>query len=93
MTRKDWLAMTEAEKETERYRDLSRGLKEDLTHCREALKRIQDLASWHYDEDADAEDQSPEDMAAHVNGLIVRLCGKELEPDPTAARSGQNGGS
>ena len=40
------------------------------------LAEIEALASWHCDEDADPLDTSPEDQAAHVNGLIVRLCRK-----------------
>jgi len=40
----------------------------------ETLEQIADLASWHCDLDADPNDESPEDMVAHVNGLIVRLC-------------------
>jgi len=46
---------------------------------RDTLEQIADLAAWHCDLDADANDESPEDMVAHVNGLIVRLCREAIE--------------
>lgn len=45
---------------------------------RNALREIRELALWHCDEEADPADESPEDMTAHVNGLIVQTCDKAL---------------
>ena len=42
------------------------------------LREIKDLASWHYDPDADSLNTSPEDNVAHINGLIVKLCNEGL---------------
>lgn len=42
------------------------------------LQEIKDLASWHYDPDADPNNTSPEDNVAHINGLIVKLCEEGL---------------
>ena len=39
-----------------------------LAACEAALE----LASWHFDPEADESSGSPEDMTAHVNGLIVK---------------------
>jgi len=36
------------------------------------LKRIEELIEWHCDLEADENDQSPEDMHAHCNGLAMR---------------------
>jgi hypothetical protein len=46
----------------------------ELVKLREAIREIRELASEHYDPDADPADTSPEDNVAHVNGLIVKLC-------------------
>ena len=35
------------------------------------LVEISGLAAWHFDPDADPENESPEDQTAHVNGLII----------------------
>ena len=43
-----------------------------------ALQNIRELASWHYDESADETDMSPDDMTAHVNGLIIQECDRGL---------------
>jgi len=45
----------------------------------ETLEQIADLAAWHCDLDADPNDESPEDMVAHVNGLIVKLCCEAID--------------
>ena len=50
----------------------------DLMRYREALEEIYDLAGWNSDDDARADDTSPEDMVAHVNGLIRKLCNDAL---------------
>lgn len=39
-----------------------------------ALEEIKALVSWHVDTEADPSNQSPEDMAAHINGLVWQLC-------------------
>ena len=55
-----------------------------------ALREVHDRASWHTDDDADASNESPDDMIAHTNGLIRRICAKVLgrnvrgNVDPTA---------
>jgi hypothetical protein len=46
----------------------------EIVRLRERLSEICDLAAWHYDQDADPANTSPEDTTAHVNGLIVKLC-------------------
>lgn len=46
--------------------------RDKVADLRAVLNEIADLASWHYDPEADERNESPEDMAAHVNGLIVR---------------------
>ena len=51
-----------------------------------ALDEIRDLASWHYDPEANEDDLSPADMVAHVNGLIVRKCN-----DATRRGAGERG--
>jgi len=45
----------------------------------EILQQIEQLALWHCDEEADESDEHPEDMTAHINGLIVQLCRRPLE--------------
>ncbi len=52
----------------------ARELRAENDRLRAALAEIRALAAEHYDPDADPEDESPYDMAAHINGLIVRLC-------------------
>jgi len=43
------------------------------------LKEIQDLVSWHCDFDAEEYDESPEDMVAHVNGIIYQKIERVLK--------------
>ena len=50
-----------------------------IARLREALRTISDYASWQTDDDADPEDRSPEDMVAHINGLIRRACREALK--------------
>ena len=38
------------------------------------IQEIERLASWHYDEVANEDNLSPDDMGAHINGLIVQKC-------------------
>lgn len=38
------------------------------------IDEIYHLAEWHCDDDADESNQSPEDMTAHINGLIRQRC-------------------
>jgi hypothetical protein len=42
--------------------------------ARYAFERIIDLLEWHHDPGAKIDDPSPEDMHAHVNGLVIREC-------------------
>ena len=51
------------------------------------LRKIENLAIWHFDEDADENNNSPEDMTAHINGLIVKLC-RSITMTPNAALTG-----
>jgi len=46
-----------------------------------AMREIEGLASWHYDANADPGDPSPDDMTAHVNGLIVKVCRRFIGGD------------
>ena len=46
----------------------------NLMRYRDALDAVADLAGWHTDDEADKDDTSPDDMVAHVNGLIRRRC-------------------
>jgi hypothetical protein len=39
---------------------------------RSALEFVLEAARWHFDGDADPKNESPEDMTAHINGLIVQ---------------------
>jgi len=49
-----------------------------LKIAHDALVEISRLAEWHTDDDAKDDDVSPEDMTAHVNGLIRRQCQRGL---------------
>jgi len=46
----------------------------------DSAKECSSLASWHFDPDADETNPSPEDMVAHVNGLIVSKLDNALKP-------------
>lgn len=46
----------------------------NLMRYRDALEAVADLAGWYSDDEADENDASPDDMVAHVNGLIRKLC-------------------
>lgn len=46
-----------------------------------ALRAVHDYAGWHTDDDADEDNDSPDDMAAHLNGLIRKTCAKALGPN------------
>ena len=43
------------------------------------VQSIRELASWHFDPDADPDNTSPDDNAAHINGLIVKACSKLID--------------
>lgn len=45
---------------------------------KEAVEYALHFASGHYDEDAQEDDPSPDDMTAHLNGLIVKKCRQAL---------------
>lgn len=49
-----------------------------LSRAEIALTEIYVLAGWHFDDEASENDSSPEDMTAHVNGLIRRKCREGL---------------
>ena len=53
-------------------------LKEENRRLKEAVEYALHFASGHYDEDAQEDDPSPDDMTAHINGLIVRKCRETL---------------
>lgn len=36
----------------------------------EVLRECYELLAWHADDEADEADEYPEDMVAHVNGLV-----------------------
>lgn len=44
----------------------------------EALEEISNLAGWHADDEADPSNTSPDDPAAHTNGLIRQICKRFL---------------
>ena len=44
----------------------------EIERLRDALGFVLEAASWHFDGEADSENESPEDMTAHINGLIVK---------------------
>lgn len=46
----------------------------NLMRYRDALEAVADLAGWHSDDEAAPDDTSPDDMVAHVNGLIRQRC-------------------
>lgn len=43
------------------------------------LRDIQDRVAWHCDTDGDDDNKSPEDMTAHVNGVIWRKIQRALD--------------
>ena len=45
----------------------------------DVLTDIADLVSWHCDKEADEANTSPEDTAAHVNGLVFQKCNAMLD--------------
>jgi hypothetical protein len=49
-----------------------------ITDLENALREIQSLVEWNYDEDADTENESPADNVAHVNGLVWQICERML---------------
>jgi len=49
-------------------------LERALQRAHDALTEISRLAGWQTDDDANEDDVSPEDMTAHVDGLIRRQC-------------------
>lgn len=53
---------------------------DEIDRLTSILTEIERLASEHCDPDADVTDQSPEDMHAFRNGLIVQLCRKARTP-------------
>ena len=53
-------------------------LVEENKRLQEAVEYALHFASGHYDEDAQEDDPSPDDMTAHLNGLIVRKCQETL---------------
>tara|TARA_R110000868_G_scaffold277390_1_gene537179 strand:+ start:562 stop:831 length:270 start_codon:yes stop_codon:yes gene_type:complete len=53
-------------------RDLARKLERQRDRLAEALRDVCEMAKWQYDEDADENNTSPDDMTAHINGLIVK---------------------
>ena len=55
----------------------------EMGEFRAALGLIYDWAGWHTDDEAEIEDESPEDMTAHINGLIRQVCVQVLgRPKP-----------
>ena len=52
----------------------AKAAKRQNIYLRLLLATIADLVSWHMDTEADPENESPEDMTAHVNGLVWQLC-------------------
>jgi len=54
-------------------------LEAEGARLRAALEEIRDLAGWHADDTANPDDESPEDMTAHVNGLIRVCASRALE--------------
>lgn len=46
----------------------------EVTRLRAELEEIKALVSWHMDTEADPSNESPEDMTAHINGLVWQLC-------------------
>ena len=46
---------------------------EEIKNLKDALFNIFELAGWHTDDTAEPGNQSPEDMTAHVNGLIRHI--------------------
>lgn len=53
-------------------------LVEENKRLKEAVEYALHFASGHYDEDAQEDDPSPDDMTAHLNGLIVKKCRQAL---------------
>ena len=51
---------------------------EENKRLKEAVEYALHFASGHYDEGAQEDDPSPDDMTAHINGLIVKKCRETL---------------
>ena len=52
----------------------------DIATITRAFHEIFDLAGWHTDDEADPANPSPEDQAAHVNGLIRQIALQFIVP-------------
>lgn len=63
-------------------------LLEDNAKLIRALNAIYDLAGYHTDDSASLNDKSPDDMAAHTNGLIRQECMAALDELRCDAREG-----
>lgn len=53
-------------------------LLENCEKMAETLKSVMSQLEWQIDYDADPENQSPEDMTAHVNGLTYKKAASAL---------------
>lgn len=62
----------------------------DKSNLLDILGEIERYALEHCDEEADIGNQSPEDMRAHINGIIVQLCrrGRAILSNDTSSQIG-----
>ena len=56
-------------------------MRKEIVRLIELLVDVEDLASWHCDDNADPNDDSPDDNVAHINGLIVQVCRRRNAPE------------
>ena len=48
---------------------------------RATLEDVRELAGWHTDDETDENNNSPDDMTAHINGIIRKKCDAVLTPN------------
>lgn len=70
-------------------------LRKEAERACAALAEVFDLAGWHANDEADANDDSPDDAVAHVNGLIRQICRQALAdlktPNVALSRAARRG--
>jgi len=60
------------------YRDRLGKAQAEVARLRAALEYASEMASWHTDDEAREDDETPKDMAAHISGLIRQRCKSAL---------------
>jgi len=58
----------------------------EVARLRAALEYASEMASWHTDDEAREDDETPKDMAAHISGLIRQRCKSALSAQQEVGR-------